>query len=134
MTRWTDADLATLQKRKAPPVVSKARGYRSALEAEYAGQLELRKRAGDVTDYGYERITLRLPGGVRYTPDFDVLRADGAVELHEVKGWLREVARDRLRSAVATYPGFEWWICGTDKVARRLMSPTDVPSARRVVK
>lgn len=118
---------------KAPPEKPR-KAYRSQLEAEYAGVLELRKRAGDIVDYGYERIKLRLPGDIWYCPDWDVLRPDGGVELIETKGWMREVARDRLRSAIEAYPGFEWFIAGASLNAVRMLTPKDVPSARKGVK
>ena len=39
----------------------------------------------------YEAVTLRLPGGSRYTPDWVVMGDGGAVELHEVS-WDRGVS------------------------------------------
>lgn len=135
--RWTEADLKKLRhaiaEDKAPPAKPR-KAYRSQLEAEYAGVLEIRKRAGEISDYGYERLKLRLPGDIWYCPDFDVLRPDGGVELIETKGWMREVARDRLRSAIEAYPGFEWFIVGTGQTARRMLTPKDVPSGRSVVR
>lgn len=116
-----------------PPPVERPK-FRSKLEAEYDGTLMLRQREGLIVDYGYERIRLRLPGDLWYTPDFDVLEADGAVSLIECKGWMREVARDRLRSAVASYPGFRWHILGVERQLVRLHQPQDVPSARKVVR
>lgn len=136
MTRWTEADLAKIRYAvaddKAPPQKPR-KAYRSQWEAEYAGVLEMRFRAGEIAAYGYERMTLRLPGDVRYTFDFDCVLPDGTIECHEVKGMLREVARDRLRSAVATFPHFHWYLIGQSRVPTRLMSPADVPSARKVV-
>ena len=135
--RWTEQEVAKIRHAvaddKAPPARAR-KAYRSQWEAEYAGTLETRKRAGEIVDYGYERMTLRLPGDVRYTPDFDAVLPDGIIEMHEVKGMLREVARDRLRSAVATYPHLRWFLIGQSRVPVQLMSPADVPPARRVVK
>lgn len=131
--RWSEQELAAHQKRRAAPAEApkpdKPTGprYRSQLEAEYAGLLELRKRERLLTDYGYERLKLRLPGDVWYTPDFDALRADGAIELHECKGFMRESARNKLRQAVELYPGFEWFVVGASKVPQRLLKPSDVP-------
>lgn len=140
--RWTPEDLAAHQKRRAAPVevprpaLVKPAGprYRSQLEAEYAGILELRKREHLLTDYGYERLKLRLPGDVWYTPDFDALRADGVVELHECKGFMRESARNKLRQAVELYPGFAWFIVGASKTPKRLLKPSDVPVIGKGVK
>ncbi len=63
----------------------------------------------------YEAITLRLPGGSRYTPDwvkFSVCPDSGIlmVELHEVKGSYRFGSQGRaltaFREAVAAFPCF----------------------------
>jgi len=135
--RWSEADIRKLRhavaEDKAPPQKPR-KAYRSQWEAEYAGTLELRYRAGEIVSYGYERITLVLPGMVRFTADFDAVLPDGTVEMHEVKGMLREVARDRLRSAVETYPHIHWYLIGESRTPVRLYTPADVPSARKVVK
>lgn len=62
----------------------------------------------------YEAITLRLPGGSRYTPDWAVFDANNKVTLHEVKGSYRFHSQGRaltaFREAVAAFPmfGFVW--------------------------
>lgn len=61
----------------------------------------------------YEAVTLRLPGGSRYTPDW-VSVEDGRMTLHEVKGAYRFHSQGRaltaFREAVAAFPefGFVW--------------------------
>lgn len=73
----------------------------------------------------YEAITLRLPGGSRYTPDwvkFSVCPDSGSpvVELHEVKGSYRFGSQGRaltaFREAVAAFPVFTfvWAMRGKD--------------------
>jgi len=63
----------------------------------------------------YEAVTLRLPGGSRYTPDwvkFSVCPDSGipVIELHEVKGSYRFGSQGRaltaFREAVAAFPCF----------------------------
>lgn len=62
-------------------------GVMNKTEAEYAALLELRKRAGgDIEWYVFEAITFKLAADTRYTPDFIVMRHDGTLECHEVKG------------------------------------------------
>lgn len=73
-------------------------------EEAYAWVLELQKRAGLLTWYAYEAITLKLADGVRYTPDFAVRTADGQLEFHEVKGYMREDARIKLHVAASMFP------------------------------
>lgn len=66
----------------------------------------------------YEAVTLRLPGGSRYTPDWVVIGDGGAVELHEVKGSYRFGSHGRavtaFREAVVAFPcfGFVWAVRG----------------------
>ena len=66
----------------------------------------------------YEAVTLRLPGGSRYTPDWVVMCDGGAVELHEVKGSYRFGSHGRavtaFREAVAAFPcfAFVWAVRG----------------------
>jgi hypothetical protein len=55
--------------------------------------LEPRRAAGEIKLYVYEGVTLWLAPGVRYTPDFAAFRADGVLELHELKGYMRDDAR-----------------------------------------
>lgn len=62
-------------------------GYRSQAEAEYAERLQAMVKSGEVEWWRYQAMTLRLPSGSRYTPDFVVdLAMDAPLELHEVKG------------------------------------------------
>ena len=47
----------------------------------------------------YECLTLRLPGGSRYTPDWLSVDPDGTLVLHEVKGSYRFPSEGRSRVA-----------------------------------
>ena len=66
----------------------------------------------------YEAVTLRLPGGSRYTPDWVVMGDGWKVELHEVKGSYRFGSHGRaataFREAVAAFPcfAFVWAVRG----------------------
>lgn len=73
-------------------------------EQAYAQELDARKAAGDVVWWAFEGIRLRLAEGAYYTPDFPLLRASGALELHEVKGHWRKEARVRIKVAADRYP------------------------------
>ena len=59
----------------------------------------------------YEALSLRLPGGSRYTPDWLTLD-NGRVTLHEVKGSYRFGSHGRavtaFREAVAAFPFFRF--------------------------
>ena len=80
----------------------------NAAEARYAGVLELRRKAGEVFQWGFETVKLRLAEGAWYTPDFFVEMEDGSLEIHEFKGHWREAARVRIKVAASLYPCFRF--------------------------
>lgn len=74
-------------------------------EAAYASILATKQTLGDVRWWGYQTVTLVIAEGVRYTPDFPVILADGTLEFHEVKGgFIRDDARVKLRVAARHTP------------------------------
>jgi hypothetical protein len=80
-------------------------GEMNGLERAYQAVLEQRRIAGEVYRYAYESVNLRLADRTFYRPDFWVVLADGAIELHEVKGghW-EEQAKVRTKVAAALFP------------------------------
>lgn len=60
----------------------------------------------------YEGVTLRLPGGSRYTPDWLAVDQNGRISLHEVKGAYRFHSEGRAltawREAQAAFPMFRF--------------------------
>jgi hypothetical protein len=73
-------------------------------EMAYAAVLEGLKRAGQVQWYRFEGLKLRLADKTFYTPDFAVMRHDGVMECHEVKGWMMEDANVKIKVAAESYP------------------------------
>ena len=55
-------------------------------ELAYSQHLEVLKACGDIAWWKFESITLRLADNMRYTVDFFVMRSNGALEAHEIKG------------------------------------------------
>jgi hypothetical protein len=74
------------------------------LERDYAQALSILQRAGEIIHWSYESIKLRLADGAFYTPDFMVVTANGDLEIHETKGFMREAARVRLKVAAELHP------------------------------
>jgi hypothetical protein len=83
-------------------------------EGAYKLALAVQKSKGEIEHYEYEPLTLKLADGVRYTPDFMVIR-DGIIELHEVKagridksGNVKAITEDasriKLKIAAEYYP------------------------------
>lgn len=74
------------------------------LEAEYAQILEDRKRKGEIAEWMYDAISLRLARSTFYHPDFLVMLPDGTLEIHETKGFMRDDAAVKLKTAAALFP------------------------------
>jgi hypothetical protein len=79
-------------------------GTMNGTEAAYAALLEAKRRAGQVRHVGFETIKLILADRTTYTPDFVVLDAEGLLEFHEVKGFMRDDARVKLKVAARLFP------------------------------
>jgi hypothetical protein len=75
-------------------------------ERAYAESLELLRQAGEVSDYKFEGIKLKLAGSTFYSPDFLVILPCGRVELHEVKGYWMDDARVKIKVAAESFPWF----------------------------
>lgn len=116
MLPWTNKRFAGAKR--AAHAARKA-GQANKTEAAYEQAVLLPAlRAGELAGYWFESLTLVLsPGNAcRYTPDYLVQRADGVLELHEVKGSKRdklsgravpvveEDALVKLKAAAAMYP------------------------------
>lgn len=79
-------------------------GERNKTEAAYEQALEARRIAGEVLWYRFEGVKLRLADNTFYTPDFAVMRANGQIEMHEVKGFWQDDARVKIKVAADSYP------------------------------
>ncbi len=61
-------------------------GVMNQTEARYAELLQARKLAGEIVEWRFESTTFKLAADCRYTPDFEVLFADGSKEYIDAKG------------------------------------------------
>ena len=92
-------------------------GRMNKTEAEYAGMLELRKRAGEVAWYAFEPFKIRLADRTFYDIDFGVMLADGRLEVHEVKGgFITDDGRVKLKVAAEHFPA-QFFLCQKTKGA-----------------
>ncbi len=64
-------------------------GHQNNTERAYANHLELRLRAGEILQFLFEPIKVRLADKTFYEPDFLVVKNDLTIEIHEVKGTMR---------------------------------------------
>ncbi|WP_262414733.1 DUF1064 domain-containing protein [Paraburkholderia sp. UCT2] len=79
-------------------------GTMNGLEKRYAAHLDMLRHAGDVLWFRFEGLKFRLADRTFYTPDFAVIVASGALELHECKGFMEEDANVKIKSAASQYP------------------------------
>jgi hypothetical protein len=76
-------------------------GQMNGLEKKYAQHLEMRKMVGEIIDYKFEPLKLKLAPSTFYNPDFLLLMPDRTIELHETKG------SSKNRSTGVTKPFYE---------------------------
>ena len=79
-------------------------GQMNQTEQAYCKYLEDMKIAKEIVWYKFEAMKFRLADNTFYTPDFAVMRNDGALELHEVKGFWADDARVKIKVAADMYP------------------------------
>jgi hypothetical protein len=79
-------------------------GAMNKTEEAYARHLETLKAAGEVAWYLFEAVKLRLADNCFYSPDFAVMRTDGSMEMHEVKGFWADDARVKIKVAAERFP------------------------------
>lgn len=111
--KWTEQQLEAYQaKRKTsakphrttPKPMVKKTGM-NKLESAYASHLEGLRKAGIIQEWQYEPMALRLAERCTYTPDFAVVYPDH-IELHECKGFWRDDARVKWKTAAERF----WWM------------------------
>lgn len=82
-------------------------GQMNGLEKKYAAHLELRKVTGEIIDYMFEPLKLKLAPATFYNPDFAVLMPDGRIQLHECKGgFWEDDARVKIKVAASNFSGW----------------------------
>lgn len=69
--------------------------------ADYLGQLQA---VGGILWHKFEGMKFRLADNTFYTPDFMVMKPDGQLEAHEVKGYWQDDAKVKIKVASDMYP------------------------------
>lgn len=84
---------------------------RSRWEANYARYLNILKENGDIKDWKYEQDTFifdEIKRGTRsYTPDFKIINNDSIIEYHEIKGYMDDKSRIKLKRMEKYYPNIK---------------------------
>jgi hypothetical protein len=82
--------------------------YRSRWEANYARYLQFLKENGKITNWKHEPKTFWFDkikrGCVSYLPDFLVIETDGSEAYHEVKGWMDDRSKTKIKRMKKYYP------------------------------
>jgi hypothetical protein len=87
--------------------------FDSKREADYYGELKLRKRAGDILDFELQPEFVLLNGfrrdgkairAIKYRADFKVVYKDFSVEIVDVKGYLTKEYALKKKMLLAKFP------------------------------
>lgn len=88
--------------------------FRSAWEANYARYLEWLKQNNKICSWEHEPETfwfLEIKRGSRsYLPDFKVSELNGSISYHEVKGWLTQQGKTKLKRMKKYYPDIKMFL------------------------
>lgn len=134
---WTQAEYADYLKRRGvpgqpntadvskPPFRAPGRrdfalgrlptGQMNKTEKLYSEHLELLKHRGDIQWWHFEGMKFRLADLTFYTPDFNIMKADGHLVMHEIKGFWQEDAKVKIKVAASMYP-FEFIVVKKGKM------------------
>lgn len=116
MTHWTEKQYAEFAARAGEPFKlpandpgAFARGQlpsekMNKTESAYDAHLWNRRHSGQILWHAFEAITLRLAPKTTYTPDFLLLTSDLFLEVHETKGFIRDDAIVKLKTAAKLFP------------------------------
>lgn len=90
--------------------------FRSRWEANYARYLEWLRLAGEIADWLHEPDVFWFDGikrgCVSYLPDFKVTERCGTVVYHEVKGWMDDRSKTKIRRMAKYHPGVTLIVVG----------------------
>lgn len=82
--------------------------FRSSWEVLYARYLEFLLGSENIKKWEYEPKTFwfdNIKRGVRsYLPDFRITNNDGSIEYHEVKGWMTDKSKTKIKRMAKYYP------------------------------
>lgn len=79
-------------------------GVMNKTESAYGLYLSGLQAKGEIREFRFEAVKLILGNRCSYTPDFMVVRPDGTLEFHEVKGFWRDDARVKIKTAADKFP------------------------------
>jgi len=81
-------------------------GEMNGMEKRYAAYLETRRLVGEIIGWKFEAIKLKLARATFLNPDFEVVKPDGRIELHDTKGHMEDDAAVKLKIAAQMFPEY----------------------------
>jgi len=91
--------------------------FRSRWEANYARYLEHLIDRGVILKWEHEPETFWFEGvkrgTVSYLPDFKITNMDGSVEYHEVKGWMDDKSKTKIKRMAKYHPDIKLIVVAT---------------------
>lgn len=92
----------------APPSPVRTPGQKNKTEQAYETEvLEVGKASGQILDWVFESVALRLAPRTFYHPDYFVI-TPARFEIHEVKGHWHDDARVKIKVAAQMFPFFHF--------------------------
>lgn len=86
----------------------KRKYFRSRWEANYARYLEFLKCQNQIKNWDHESKVFWFEGikrgCVSYLPDYEITYNDGTIEYHEVKGWMDDRSKTKIKRMSIYYP------------------------------
>lgn len=79
-------------------------GERNKTEQAYEDLLKAMQISGEILWYKFEGLKLRLADNTFYTPDFFIMKSDGQLEAHEVKGFAMDDSVVKIKVAAEIFP------------------------------
>lgn len=106
--KWAPERVKSSWKASWREVGGKRKFFRSRWEANYARYLEFLKVRGDIIEWQHESKVFWFEGikrgCVSYLPDFEVTMNDGSIEFHEVKGWMDDRSKTKIKRMAKYHP------------------------------
>ena len=88
------------------------KGQMNNTEQAYAKRLDLLKMQGDVLDWKFHAMRVRLANNTWYETDFIVLHKDMTLAIHETKGeYTSEKGQMKIKLAAEALPWFRFYKC-----------------------
>lgn len=88
------------------------KGEMNRTEQAYSQRLELMKRNGEILDWKFHPMNMRLAKNTFYEVDFLVLHKDMTIAIHETKGeYTSEKGQMKIKLAAEAMPWFKFFKC-----------------------